>query len=127
MAGRTHVDIIADISAVIPELSSYVFTAVTGTATLTGCFLDNTGAQVGVMQTYTITTATTLTTLYNAANSLTATTPLPATLIGFEGALSGSALWYGKSGAADGTSGEAPKSGYPQIQPGTIIQIGRVG
>lgn len=127
MAGRTHVDLITDINGVIPELSSYVFTAVSGTATLTGYFVDNTGAQVALMETFSITSGTTLTTLYNAAHSLTSTTPLPASLLGFEGALSGSALWYGKSGNADGTSGELPKSGYPQIATSTLVLIGRIG
>jgi len=127
MAGRTHVDLITDINGVIPELSSYVFTSVSGTATLTGYFVDASGAQVALMETFSVTSGTTLTTLYNAAHSLAPTTPLPTTLLGFEGALSGSAVWYGKSGNADGMFGEAPKSGYPQIQVGTLIQIGRVG
>lgn len=127
MAGRTHIDLITDINGVIPELSSYVFTSVSGTATLTGYFVDNTGVQIALMETFSITAGTTLTTLYNAAHSLTSTTPLPATLLGFEGALTGAALWYGKSGNADGTFSEAPKSGYPQIQIGTLVQIGRVG
>lgn len=125
--GHQIIDSLADINGVIPPLFAWTFTATTGTATLTGYFLDVTGVQVGSMVTYPITSATTFTALYNSANSITSGTPLPSNLVGFEGALTGNALWYGKSGLINGTYGEAPKSGYPQIQTATLVLIGRVG
>jgi hypothetical protein len=114
---------LVDVSAWSPALSLYVLESVTGPATLTGFYIDITGAQVGAAVSYSVTTsATTLTALAGGA--------LPAsnngTVVGFIGTLSAN-CYVGFSGNTDGTFGQTPSSGYPIVlQASDIVTFGRV-
>lgn len=109
-----------------PSLSTYAFTSVSGTATLTGYFIDSTGAQVTALQTYSITSATDLTNLYDAANSITSATPLPSSFVGFKAALAGAALYVGNGATTTGTLTYSPSAGYPQVAIATYLTFGKV-
>jgi hypothetical protein len=111
-----------------PALSTYALTSVSGTATLAGYFVDSTGTQASALQTFSITTATTVTALYNTANSITSGTPLPSNFVGFRGSLAGAALWFGNGGTSTGTitAGYSPTTNYPEIATATYLTLGRV-
>jgi len=109
-----------------PQLYTYAFTAVNGTATLTGYFVDATGTQVTDIQTYSITTATDFTNLYDTANSITAGTPLPTTFYEFKGSLSGSALYLGNGATSTGALTYSPRAGYPQVSISNVVTFGKV-
>lgn len=109
-----------------PALSTYAFASVSGTATMSGYFVDSTGAQATALQSYSITSATSLTALYNTANSITSGTPLPSNFVGFRGSLSGSAVYLGNGATPTGTLTYSPGAGYPQIATQNYFTIGRV-
>jgi hypothetical protein len=112
-----------DIGANIAPLYSYVFTAVTGSVTLKGFYLDKFGRQVGAAVSYTITTATSLLTLSSGTFPAGA---FGSPVVGFCGILS-AAVYVGMGGQPDGTVavGQSPANGYPQIPAGTY-NLGRV-
>lgn len=123
---------IVEPGAKTPPLSVYVFAAVSGTATLTGYFVDDSGFQVTPLITMAITTAKTLSDLYDTAASLSLGTILANSwggLEGFRGALAGSALYEGQGGNPDGTikAGMTPAAGYPQRAISSNVALGRVG
>ena len=111
---------VVDVAANTPYLYQYVFTAVTGTVTLTGYYVDFSGTQIGAAVSYSITTATTLT-------SLAAGGALPSGATGFIGTLSAS-VYEGLGGLPSGSiaAGQSPASGYPVVPAGTNIIFGRV-
>ena len=105
-------------------LYTYTFVAVSGTSTLTGYFVDTTGAQQSAQQSFSVTTGTNFTNLYDTANSITANTPLPSTFAGFKGALSGNALYEGNGSTNTGTLTYTPTGGF-QIAVTPTLTIGR--
>lgn len=122
-----------DVGGDVPLLSAYTFAqagAVPGS--LTGYFVDITGKQQTALMTLSITSATTLTALYNLALALVAGTPLAQSasggFLGFAGILTGGPVFVGTGGNSDGTlaAGQSPAAGYPVLYPGASVAFGRV-
>ena len=124
----SRVDMIAD----VPSLFTYVLAPVTGTpGTLTGFFVGLAGTQQTPLQTFSITTAVTLTTLYNTAAGLPTGQTLSSSvggLIGFVGTLSGGQVMFSLAGNPDGTivSGQSPTAGYPVLPANSAFPLGRL-
>ncbi len=113
-------DALVYISGVVPDLAAYAFTAVSGSATLTGYYVDRNGIQVGAAVSYTITTATTLTSLASGG-------VLPVGAEGFTGILAGTDLYRGFGGLSSGSiqAGMTPAAGYPLVVTGPV-SFGRI-
>lgn len=124
----SRVDMIAD----VPSLFTYVLAPVTGVpGILTGFFVGLAGTQQTPLQTFSITTPVTLTTLYNTAAALPAGQALSSSvggLIGFVGTLSGGQVMFSLAGNTDGTivSGQSPTAGYPVLPAGSAFPMGRL-
>lgn len=105
-----------------PIVSRYVFLAVGTTGTLTGVFVDSYGRQVGAVASLAVDSSTAKT-FQNVAGGI------PSGAVGFVGALTGGALYFGFGAADDGTigAGQTPAAGYPQLDPATYVLLGRVG
>jgi hypothetical protein len=121
---------LSELGAVTPPLFVWVLAPVTGTVTLKGYFVDDSGYQVTSLITMTFTTAKTLTELYNTAASLTAGTVLAnptGGLTGFRGTLSAD-VYFSQGGNTDGTikSGMTPAAGYPKLLATDDLGFGRV-
>jgi len=85
-----------------PALSTYVLASTSGTATLKGFYVDSAGVQLAADFTYSITSATTLTTLAGGT--------LPANSVGVKWSLSGANLYIGNSGQVNGSFTYTPAS-----------------
>ena len=119
-------DGIFDQGGLAPSLCQYVFTAVSAACTLTGFFVDPTGLQASAEQSYSISTVTTLTALYNAANSVAAGTALPQQFVGFIGNFS-QPVYVGLGGQGNAAALYNPATNYPIIPATTYnISLGHV-
>ena len=105
-----------------PLLSTYAFTAVTGTATIVGYFQDVTGAQVSALETYSVTSAVSLTSAHDTFVSVSTSTPLNPLWVTFHMVVSGNAIWVGNGATSTGTLTYSPTTGYPQlpVTPSTV-------
>lgn len=119
---------ISDLSGGNPELKTLVLSAVSGTSTISGFFVDAQGDQLGQAITIAITTATTL------ENKLTSQQKIDSgwntnKAVGMIGRLSGSDMYIGTGGnALDGSirSGMSPTTTYPEIPVTEYFTLGRV-
>ena len=110
-----------DIAGNMPDLSSYNFASVSGTATLTGFYVSVLGQQITEVVSYAITTNTSFKNLAVAAGY----TDLPTDAnnqkcAGFIGVLSGSNLYWGLSYQVGGSIIFSPQAGYPQKEIGQV-------
>jgi hypothetical protein len=120
---------ISDLSGGNPELKTLVISAVSGTATISGFFVDARGDQLGQLVSLSITSETTL------ANALTPQQENDSgwstgKAVGFVGRLSGSALYFGTGGNPDNgnvNGGMSLSSAYPRIEPSEYFTLGRCG
>lgn len=125
-------DNLSDNIGTSPPLSNYVFVPTSGTATITGFFLNPRGSQEGPMVSYAFTVATTFANIYAQSSSAASTLPFEPYATGFVGTLSGASVYEGLGARhnANGTiaviAGETPAAGYPIIAPTNALVFGRV-
>jgi len=120
---------ISDIGGGNPELKTLVLSSVSGTATISGFFVDARGDQLGQLITLNITSETTL------SNAMTPQQESDSgwdtgNAVGFIGRLSGSALYFGTGGNPDDgsvNSGMSLSSSYPRIETTEYFTLGRCG
>lgn len=120
---------ISDLGGGNPELKTLVLSAVSGTSTISGFFVDARGDQIGQLITLSITSETTL---FNAMTTQQKSDSGWNTgdAVGFIGKLTGSAMYFGTGGNPDTGSvnaGMSLSSSYPKIEPTEYLTLGRCG
>jgi hypothetical protein len=126
--GKVVLARISDSGGGNPELKTLVLSAVSGTATMSGFFVDARGDQVGQSITLSITTATTLTNVLSSQQKIDSGWN-DGQAVGFIGKLSGSDIYIGTGGNPDDgsiRSGMSPGSTYPKAAIGEYFTLGRV-
>ncbi|BDI33343.1 hypothetical protein CCAX7_53940 [Capsulimonas corticalis] len=117
----THANYVVDLTSTPPPLIAYVFLALTGTATISGYFVNMHGRQEGASFTGTVGAAVkTFKDLSGAA--------VPTAATGFVGRITGANVSFGLGGNPDGTPGAyTPDATYPILSMGDYVALGRVG
>jgi hypothetical protein len=125
-----YTDGLMDVISVATPLRGYVMATLSGSATLSGYFVNLSGLQEGAAVSYTITTTPqTFPQLYNGATVNVASAVLPSAIHGFVGRIQGSAIAYSLNGNRDGTyptgAGYVPDTKSPQMAISDQVTFGR--